>query len=510
MAKRETGDGIINKSNFRYYINKILSVPIYIKITGILLLIVVALEFATIFSLYIFYYRQEHARLKKSGSAAGRIIAYRIEDYMEENNIPKLKEMIKFDVANSSIVQYMVVKKEDGSVIAYAAKKGFRIEQGKYIKRHGNAIVYGVRVISPYPKYEMVDLKSPVVNDDTSGRYGRVGAEIGTLRIGLFSDSFHHFLDMTLIFIIFVLFPLIISTIIFFRWISISVLKPLSDLSDAAESAKKGNYNIVVSTPKFADEKLAGLINGFNDMLSAFSKTEYKWENKDLRRKEFIKEVIGAQEFERKKLSRELHDEMEQFLVYISMKFKILGKIYNIERGNEHIDEMMSYIAKEFDNIKNITKELRPGVLYELGLYKALMQYAEEIKFNHNIKVEIFTAGMQEFKSDEYTEINIYRIFQEAFSNIIRHSNADAVKITINFENCIFHAVIEDNGKGFKMVKADKSKGENFGIIGMKERAEILGGTINIKTKPGSGTTIVLNIPIDKAIDKDDEEAVKT
>ena len=137
-------------------------------------------------------------------------------------------------------------------------------------------------------------------------------------------------------------------------------------------------------------------------------------------------------------------------------------------------------------------------MLYELGLYKAIMQYAEEIKFNHGIGVEIFTAGMQEFKADEYTEINIYRIFQETFSNIIRHSNATAVKIAINFENCIFSAIIEDNGKGFKPDKADKNKNENFGIIGMKERAEILGGSLHIKTKAGHGTTVSFNIPLDK------------
>ena len=277
-----------------------------------------------------------------------------------------------------------------------------------------------------------------------------------------------------------------------------TVLKPLSELQEASESAKRGNYDITVKTPKFADEKLTGLINGFNNMMLAFRKTEDKWQTKDLRRKEFIEEVIKAQELERKKLSRELHDEMEQFLVYINMKFKVLEKLYGIGEENKDIEEMRYYIAKEFDNIKNITKELRPGVLYELGLYKAIMQYAEEIKFNHGIGVEIFTSGMREFKADEYTEINIYRIFQEAFSNIIRHSNATAVKISINFENCIFYAVIEDNGKGFKPGKTDKNQDENFGIIGMKERAEILRGSLHIKTKAGFGTSVSFNIPIDK------------
>ncbi len=474
--------------NRRYYVNKFLSVPVYVKIFGIIFLAVIILEFATIISIYIIFYKAEYNRLEKSGNAAGKIISYKIEDYIEAGNVAGLRKILCYTVRNSTLLDYAMVKNENGKTIVFVTKKG--------LKSSGKKISPGYSF--EYINKNAVDLKFNILNDDKSGKYGPVGAKIGTLQLGVSSDTFHYFFKITVTLIIFVLIPLIILAVIFLWWMSKTVLKPLSELQEASESAKRGNYDITVKTPKFADEKLTGLINGFNNMMLAFRKTEDKWQTKDLRRKEFIEEVIKAQELERKKLSRELHDEMEQFLVYINMKFKVLEKLYGIGEENKDIEEMRSYIAKEFDNIKNITKELRPGVLYELGLYKAIMQYAEEIKFNHGIDVEIFTSGMQEFKADEYTEINIYRIFQEAFSNIIRHSNATAVKIAINFENCIFHAVIEDNGKGFKPGKTDKNKDENFGIIGMKERAEILRGGLHIKTKAGSGTSVSFNIPIDK------------
>ena len=472
----------------RYYINKLLSVPVYIKIIGIIFFAVIILEFTTIVSIYLIFYKSEYHRLKKSGEAAGKIISYKIEDYMEAGNIAGLKKLIYYTVSKSTLLDYVIVRDEKGKVIVFVSKKTLKSLEKKVSSDY----------VLKYFNKNTIGLKFNILNDDESGKYGHVGAKIGTLQLGVSSDTFHYFLKITATLIIFVLIPLIALAVIFLWWMSKTVLKPLSELQEASESAKRGNYDITVKTPKFADEKLVGLINGFNNMMLAFRKTEDKWQTKDLRRKEFIEEVIKAQELERKKLSRELHDEMEQFLVYINMKFKVLEKLYGMGEENRDIEEMRSYIAKEFDNIKNITKELRPGVLYELGLYKAIMQYAEEIKFNHSIGVEIFTAGMQEFKADEYTEINIYRIFQEAFSNIIRHSNATAVKIAINFENCIFSAIIEDNGKGFKPDKADKNKNENFGIIGMKERAEILGGSLHIRTKAGQGTTVSFNIPLDK------------
>ena len=470
----------------RYYINKFLSVPVYIKIVGIIFLAVIILEFATIISIYIIFYKAEYNRLEKSGNAAGKIISYKIEDYMEAGNIAGLRKLLCYTVRNSTILSYAMVKNEKGKIIVFVRKKRFKIVKKKISSG------YSVKYINK----NSIDLKLNILNDDAGVKYGPVGTKIGTLQLGVSSDTFHYFLKITATLIIFVLIPLIVLAVIFLWWMSKTVLKPLSELQEASESAKRGNYDITVKTPKFADEKLTGLINGFNNMMLAFRKTEDKWQTKDLRRKEFIEEVIKAQELERKKLSRELHDEMEQFLVYINMKFKVLEKLYGIGEENKDIEEMRYYIAKEFDNIKNITKELRPGVLYELGLYKAIMQYAEDIKFNHHMDVKIFTSGMEKFKAEEYIEINIYRIFQEVFSNIIRHSKATAIKITINFENSVFAAVIEDNGKGFNLGKADKKDYENFGIIGMKERAEILGGTLSIKTKAGRGTTITLNIPV--------------
>ncbi|MHB1661340.1 MAG: sensor histidine kinase [bacterium] len=501
----------MNKPNWRYYLNKLLSVPIYIKITGILFLVVIALEFATVASIYFFYYKQEHTYLEKRSNSTGKIIADRVEDYIENNDIIQLQDTLRFELNHSDTVQYIIVIKKDGRIIAYASKKAVKIETGKYINASGERInahsvsggsKKGVKtgglarlpmlIKSPYRR-DMINLKFPILNDDTTGKFGPVGNKIGTLQIGFYSDTFNYFFKITITFIIFVFFPILIFAIIFFMWISTSILKPLSDLSNAAESAKNGNYSIAVAMPKFADEKLAGLITEFNDMLAAFSKTEYKWESKDSRRKEFLTEIIKAHEDERKTLSRELHDELEQFLIYINMKFGMLENVDSAALRNEQIKGIRKNILNQLDIIKNITKDLRPGLVYELGLYKAVAQYAMEIKLNHNIQTEIYAAGMEEFKTDEYIEISIYRIFQEIFSNTIRHSKASNVKIVMNFERCIFRAIIEDNGIGFKY---NKKFSENYGINGMKERAEILGGTLYIKTKPGFGVTIIMDIPI--------------
>ncbi len=465
--------------NWRYYLNKILSVPLYIKITGAFILIIIVLEFTTIMSIYLIFYKHDQQHLKESGKQTGKIIADMAEDYVEANNIRQLKDNLKFEIIHNKILRYIIVKRNDGEIITFVSKNGYKIGQNK--KSYNDGII---------------DLNFPILNDNNSGRFGPIGTRVGTISVGVTWGVSHYFFKIIIIFITFVLLPLLLPMIMVFVWISLFILRPITNLSVAIESAKNKNYAIAVQIPRYTDEKLVKLISEFNNMLIVFNKTGNKWENKDLRRKEFIEEIIKAQEAERKKLARELHDELGQFLIYINMKFHVFENLYDIKQENEHIKEMRFNILKEIDIIKNITKSLKPGVLYELGLYKAIIQHTRELKLNHGMEIEIHTSGDELFKAEEYIEVNIYRIFQEAFSNIIRHSNATFVKVVINYEKCIFKAIIEDNGKGIKSYKIDKNINDNFGISSMKERAEILGGSLYIKTKAGLGTIINLSIPI--------------
>ena len=116
----------------RYYINKFLSVPVYIKIVGIIFLAVIILEFATIISIYIIFYKAEYNRLEKSGNAAGKIISYKIEDYMEAGNIAGLRKLLCYTVRNSTILSYAMVKNEKGKIIVFVRKKRFKIVKKKY------------------------------------------------------------------------------------------------------------------------------------------------------------------------------------------------------------------------------------------------------------------------------------------------------------------------------------------------------------------------------------------
>lgn len=472
-----------------YYFRKILSVPVYVKIITLLFLFVVIIESATITSFYFIIFKKEHLRLERAGIAAGKILSYRVEDFFEAGDMNGLRKMLCYVVKNSTIISYAIVKNNSGKILSYAFKKNGKCGEGH--------IVYRKREIDGYRHFishngNFINLKFPVLISDASSRLGPIGAKIGSLNIGVFSDTFSYFTDITLTFMLFVMLPLFIISLIFFSWISLAVLRPLSDLQKAAESARNGNYGVEVKVPAYADEKLVGLITGFNKMLKSFGKAYVKLENREIRRREFISEIISAQETERKKLSRELHDELEQFLIYVNMKFGMLENDIDMDKRKEHIDEMRENIFAQLDNIKNITRELRPGVLYELGLYKALLQYFSEIKINHGIDVKIYASKMETFSADEYFEINIYRIFQEAVSNIIRHSGASVIKIIMNYENGVFKAVIEDNGNGF----AGHDSAETYGIKGMKERAEILGGSVSVNARVGFGATVSIIVPV--------------
>ena len=203
----------------RYYINKLLSVPVYIKIVGIIFLVVVIIEFATIVSIYLIFYKSEYARLKKSGEAAGKIISYKIEDYLESGNTAGLKKLISYTVRNSTILDYAIIRNQKGKIIVSASKK----------VQHGYTL--------EYINKNVINLKFNILNDDSSGKYGPIGVKIGTLSLGVSSDTFHYFLKITLTLIIFILIPFITVMIFFLSWMSRTVLKPLSDLQEASETA---------------------------------------------------------------------------------------------------------------------------------------------------------------------------------------------------------------------------------------------------------------------------------
>lgn len=206
----------------------------------------------------------------------------------------------------------------------------------------------------------------------------------------------------------------------------------------------------------------------------------------------------NVREEERTSIAREIHDELGQSLT--ALKMEITWIIKNSKDGSDSIAKKTSSIISQIDglidSVRRISSNLRPGVLDDLGLCAAVRWQAGRIEQRSGIKCSI-TCVPEEFPAESSQATALYRVFQEAMTNIIRHSRATKADILLNQTADFIELQVDDNGRGISAREAGDEK--SFGIIGMRERIHSCGGTFEIKGIPVKGTRIKAMIPLSKA-----------
>lgn len=196
---------------------------------------------------------------------------------------------------------------------------------------------------------------------------------------------------------------------------------------------------------------------------------------------DFSRGLIQAQEEERTRVARELHDSVGQKLMLLTKKTKAVGN-----------SEMESLAGNTLDELRSISRGLHPATLERLGVTAAIRSMINEVDANTNI---FFTNEIEDIDNDLSKEasLHLYRIIQEVLNNMVKHSNAKAASVTIEKNGQTIEATIKDNGKGFQF--SDKMKKSSLGMQTLMERAKILHSKLNINSEVNSGTTIELSIP---------------
>jgi PAS domain S-box-containing protein len=217
----------------------------------------------------------------------------------------------------------------------------------------------------------------------------------------------------------------------------------------------------------------------------------------------------SAREAERTHLAREIHDELGQYLTGLKMDVVSLEELI-MQQGAEtdrplllrKLDAMSELLDTTVQSVREIASELRPAVLDSLGLLAAIEWQAEEFQKRTEIRCECFLT-VDEVKLDRDGATAVFRILQESLTNVVRHANATRVTITFEQETSYYLMEIKDDGEGIQADDLDKA--DSLGVLGMKERVHLFGGTVSIHGEPGKGTTVVVKIPYD-GMEKGDEE----
>lgn len=210
--------------------------------------------------------------------------------------------------------------------------------------------------------------------------------------------------------------------------------------------------------------------------------------------------LLTAQERERRRISLELHDELGQSLTVLKLQLRSIEKTLRNEQGllKNDCEKTLQYVDQIIENVRRLSRDLSPSILEDLGLTAALKWLVEDFAKHSNIKVDIDMPDLDNRFSGD-AQIAIYRIFQEAFTNIGKHAHAKTVSIVVRKEGRCVHFRVQDDGQGFDInqVEARSPTDRSLGLIAMDERARMLGGKLDINGQKGKGTRISFSIPID-------------
>jgi signal transduction histidine kinase len=212
-------------------------------------------------------------------------------------------------------------------------------------------------------------------------------------------------------------------------------------------------------------------------------------------------EILTAQEEERKKISRDLHDQVSQTLTAINVKLTTLNKVATVNASSlkRQLAGTQRLLERSMTVVHRFARELRPPLLDDLGLTAALRSYMTEFTKRTRIPVHVTTfAAVDTLDSDKRTVI--YRVAQEALTNVDRHARASLVRVHIKKLRGVVRMDIHDNGKSFPADLAlNPTKIKRLGLLGMRERVEMVGGSFSIESARGEGTTVRADVPLGRS-----------
>jgi PAS domain S-box-containing protein len=227
-----------------------------------------------------------------------------------------------------------------------------------------------------------------------------------------------------------------------------------------------------------------------------FDLTERKQAEAERTRTELLARLVFAQEDERRRIAREMHDQFGELLTALGRN---IGALKEAAAGSPEVTDLVSTletIAQRIDrDVDQLVWELRPTALDDLGLRAALANYVQDWSRRVDIPAELHTSGLLDERLAPEAETTLYRIAQEALTNIAKHSQARRVDVILERRADSVLLIVEDDGVGFDADRED-AQGLGFGLIGMQERASLVGATLEIESTAGKGTTVFLRMAI--------------
>jgi signal transduction histidine kinase len=266
---------------------------------------------------------------------------------------------------------------------------------------------------------------------------------------------------------------------------------PLRDLQGRANKLAAGDFHEV--------EKEIGGVREIRDLQHSMAVMARRIQSVQQSLRRYVGKVTAIQEEERRRLARDLHDETIQDLIALDHKVQLLGK--NLRGGGRRRSDGLETIHREareaIQRVRRLSLALRPGYLEDLGLVPALEALVNDAGSQMGVPLSLRVVGTARSLSSN-VDLALYRVVQESLANVVRHAQARHAWVELRFTREEVRLTVRDDGVGFvsSHEPGELTQAGHFGLVGMRERAEFVGGSLDVATAPGKGTRIVLRFPL--------------
>ncbi len=319
-----------------------------------------------------------------------------------------------------------------------------------------------------------------------------VGAIGGTFLTNLLVDVSGMFLAL-----FYACVGIILSFVINYQILS-DALRPMDVLQQTVEQIDRGDTAVRAPAQEIADPQLKRFAQALNTMLERLAAHTNTIETHREQLRQLSAQVLGAQEDERKRIARELHDDTSGALARVLLNIEMCEDTLPEDLGEVRGKMRETRVLAEhtLENVRKMIFGLRPTLLDDLGLAAAVRWYAKNSLEPLGVQVQ-FEATSHLPRADARIETAMFRIAQEAINNVVHHAEARHARVQLTREAARWVLVVQDDGCGFDVAAVRSNGHQRWGLFGIQERVELLNGTFKLESSPGHGTTVRVEIPVE-------------
>ena len=422
---------------------------------------------------------------EKRGISIANILAARASNLILIHNYYDLHELVKDTQKNDDDVLYAFVISNDGELLAHSFPGNFPRD------------LLTANMIDKSQPFQIMELQTE------EGRVHDIAVPIvegrlGIVHVGLSGAVINRILEDTTRQIVFETFAAVILGIALTIYLTRRLTMPIRDLVNATHAMTGGDFTKRVTIE--TDDEFGKLGKTFNAMADYVYQLLRKLQQKEEARTHLLQKVIVAQEEERKRIARELHDETGQTLTSLMMSLTYLSANCPGDHQQCQLEDMRNTVKRTLSEIHRLSVELRPSILDDMGLASAIEKYVGDYRYNYGTEIDFHVEWERVDRLSREIEITIFRIVQESLTNVAKYAMAQNISVILTADHTGLEVIIEDDGVGFdaESLMQDNATGNKLGLFGMEERAELLGGTLAIKSTIGKGTAIILQVPLEE------------